>query len=84
MTSTDVNGTHAVAYVDGQDVTFTECEIRPWTCRVNGSYPEPTVVVQAGDLDITDKFKHVAELKKSGTIPGTQVGATLFYHHISI
>jgi len=72
MTSTDVNGTHAVAYVDEQDVTFLEGEVRPWTCRVNGSYPKPKVVVTAGDLDITDKFVKKEELKKSGTIPGTQ------------
>ena len=41
----DVNGTHAMTYVNEQEVTFDEGEIRQMFCYVNGSYPKPEVKV---------------------------------------
>ena len=73
MASRDVNDARVFSYVDNQDVVFQEGDVRQWVCRVNGSFPEPKVVMKLEDIDITDRFVKKTELKKSGNIPGMQV-----------
>ena len=50
LNSKDVNGSHAVTYVNQQEVTFDEGEPRQLYCYVNGSYPEPKVKVSSAEF----------------------------------
>jgi len=62
LLSRDSAGTHIQSYVDGDRVEFGDGEIRQVLCRVNGSYPAPTVAVFVDQLDITDRFTETTDL----------------------
>ena len=61
--SRDANGTHAVTYVNQQEVTFDEGEVRQLYCYVNGSYPKPDVKVSTG-RGMRQRSRHVQSLRE--------------------
>ncbi|ELU01464.1 hypothetical protein CAPTEDRAFT_219353 [Capitella teleta] len=72
LITTDINGTHAMVYSDGQSAKFKEDEVLKITCSVNGSYPAPRVKVTVAGLDITSKFARTETLHKVGATKGLQ------------
>lgn len=67
-----MDNTHAVAYENGQNVTFVEGEKHKFFCHVNGSYPQPEVKIMIGRHDVTHLFDVSAELVKDGPVKGLQ------------
>lgn len=57
-------------HAEGQNVTFKEGERRRFTCRVNGSYPAPEVVMMIGNKNITNLFVKDEQLIKRGDTVG--------------
>lgn len=72
LLSRDMDNTHAVAYENGQNVTFVEGEKHKFFCHVNGSYPQPEVNIMIGRHDVTHLFDVSAELVKDGPVKGLQ------------
>lgn len=73
LMSTDMNGTHAMVYSDGQASEFKEGELLKLTCTVNGSYPAPKVkVVAGGERDLTSLFQRTETLHRVGATEGFQ------------
>ncbi|KAI0210211.1 hypothetical protein LSAT2_005049 [Lamellibrachia satsuma] len=72
LTSQYTNGTHAVAYIDGQVVAFNEGESRRVFCHVSGSYPAPEMAIMVGDKDMTSDFNEDVRLVKKGSFEELQ------------
>ena len=66
------NSSTSVDFHHNKNPSFTEGDVRQFTCHVDGSYPKPDVQVFVGSKDITDQFNSTTVLVKGDGPKGLQ------------